>query len=53
MGRLVDERGLEALRADLAAAEKRLEFLDALEACGVDNWEGYALAQEAISEGAI
>ena len=26
-------------------------FLDCLKACGVDNWDGYALAQEMYDEG--
>lgn len=42
-----------------AAAQKRLDFLDALEAAGVDNWEGYSEAftgeedEEAEEEPAI
>ena len=26
------------------------EFLEALQGCGVDNWEGYDMAQEMISD---
>ena len=30
--------------------EKAAEFLDCLEACGVDNWRGYAEAVEMMEE---
>jgi hypothetical protein len=36
-----------ALPADV---QRRLDFLDALEAAGVDNWDGYSFAQEAMEE---
>ena len=33
-----------------ANTEERLQFLNALEAAGVDNWDGYSYAQEILAE---
>lgn len=39
--------GLNAISPDV---QERLDFLNALEAAGVDNWEGYDYAQEILEE---
>ena len=36
---------------ELIELRKRLEFLSALEAAGVDNWEGYSIAWNMIDDG--
>jgi hypothetical protein len=38
------------IEPELAAIQKRLAWLDALEAAGVDNWEGYSHAHEIYLE---
>ena len=38
------------LRKEVAFLEHRVEKLDALEAAGVDNWDGYADAMEDIDD---
>ena len=38
------------LSEELNEALKRLEKLDALEGCGVDNWRGYSDAMEMLRE---
>jgi hypothetical protein len=35
---------------EYADIQARLSLLDALEAAGVDNWEGYSYARELMSE---
>ena len=42
---------LAIMRADLATAKDRLNWLDCLEAAGVDNWEGIDYAHELYKEG--
>lgn len=41
---------LVPLEKELAAARKDQQWLDALEAAGVDNWEGYSHAHEILRE---
>lgn len=41
---------IERLKKELAAANKRLRKLDALEAGGVDNWEWYDEAMSSLSD---
>lgn len=41
---------LEETKLKLAQAQDRLEWLNALEAAGVDNWEGYEAAKDLIKE---
>ena len=40
---------IENLKKQIAELQERADFLAALEACGVDNWEGYDQAQEMVS----
>ena len=34
------------LEAKLIEAKEKVEFLECLKSCGVDNWDGYSDAQE-------
>lgn len=36
---------------EYAELQESLEFVSCLEACGVDNWEGYEYALEMFQEG--
>ena len=47
MNNVVDD-DLEKVLGLLNAIDEDLEFLDALQGAGVDNWEGYEMAQEAM-----
>lgn len=38
------------LKAEYEEMTERLEFLSCLEACGVDNWEGYSDAGQMMEE---
>lgn len=38
------------LKKEIRQLEERLELLDALEAAGVDNWEGYDEALEILEK---
>lgn len=42
--------GIELTADEYAGIQKRLDFLDALEAAGVDNWRGYDYAYEILEE---
>jgi hypothetical protein len=44
--RQLNESDLREVLRQLANAQKRLEWLDALEEAGVDNWGGIEVAQE-------
>ena len=41
-----DMIAVEIKEVDWETIQERLDFLEALEQAGVDNWEGYYLAQE-------
>jgi hypothetical protein len=40
---------VENLKKQIAELQEQADFLAALEACGVDSWEGYEQAQEMVS----
>lgn len=40
------EKVVESLTVALSTALRRVELLECLEACGVDNWSGYEDAQD-------
>ena len=37
-------------KAEYDGMQERIEFLNCLEACGVDNWDGYGDAHEMMDE---
>lgn len=45
-----EKRVNDKLTSDINELQKRDDFLTCLEAAGVDNWEGYDLAWEMMSE---
>jgi hypothetical protein len=45
------EETITITKAEYDAMQERLAFLDCLECCGVDNWQGYGDAWEMMEEG--
>ncbi len=41
---------VEALEEEVEEMEKNVDFLRTLEACGVDNWDGYEMAADSWRE---
>lgn len=48
VGELIHE--IEKQKEEIAVLQDRVEFLNCLEACGVDNWGGYSDAWEMHQE---
>lgn len=50
MGKETDEEVVTISKKDYDELVKDQEFLSALQAAGVDNWEGYDFAREMFNE---
>jgi hypothetical protein len=42
---------IKRLKVEIEGLEEDAEFLSCLEACGVDNWDGYGDAKQMMAEG--